>query len=160
MAELTHLDDDGSVRMVDVGAKPATRRRAVAEAWLIADPEVMVALSRGDNPKGNVLETARLAGIMAAKRTADLVPLCHPLALDHVAVRFHCQEDRIRIEAEAATRAATGVEMEAYTAAAVAGLTLIDMLKASSRTLRVDGLRLLAKEGGRSGEWRAEDAVG
>jgi cyclic pyranopterin phosphate synthase len=156
VAELSHLDDAGSVRMVDVGAKSESRRRAVAEAWLVADPTVLAMVRGSTSPKGNVLETARLAGIMAAKRTHELIPLCHQLALDHVAVRFECHADRIRIETEASARGVTGVEMEAFTAAAVAGLTLVDMLKAASRTLRLDGLRLLAKEGGRSGSYRAD----
>ncbi|RMF83639.1 MAG: cyclic pyranopterin monophosphate synthase MoaC, partial [Nitrospirae bacterium] len=136
MRELTHLDDQGHARMVDVGEKPATRRRAVARATLVVGERVMAAVAAGETPKGNVYETARIAGILAAKRTAGLIPLCHPLPLDHAEVRFTPGADRIEIEASAATRAPTGVEMEALTAAAVAGLTLYDMLKALSKEMR------------------------
>jgi cyclic pyranopterin phosphate synthase len=158
MAELTHLDADGAARMVDVGEKDASRRRAVAEAVLVAGERVMDAVRSGDTPKGDVFSTARLAGIMAAKKTAELIPLCHSLPLDHVEIRFETAADRIRIEASAATRAATGVEMEALTAATVAGLTLYDMLKALSKEMRLEGVRLLAKSGGRSGDYRAPAA--
>ncbi len=160
MDELTHLDEEGRVRMVDVGDKPPTRRRAVAEAVLVTGAEVMAAVQAGRVPKGNVYETARLAGIMAAKRTAELIPLCHPLPLDVVALDFEPGPDRIRVVASAATHAATGVEMEALTAAAVAGLTLYDMLKALGRGMVIERVRLLEKSGGRSGEWRAEGARG
>lgn len=155
MSELTHLDRAGSVRMVDVSDKPPTRRRAVAEAWLLAGEPVMAAIAAGESPKGNVYEAARLAGILAAKRTHELIPLCHQIPLDALRVRFESAADRIRIEAEAVARAATGVEMEAMTAAAVAALTLYDMLKALSKGMVVDGVRLLEKEGGRSGHWTA-----
>jgi cyclic pyranopterin phosphate synthase len=158
--ELTHLDGSGAVRMVDVGGKPATARRAVAEGTLLVGEAVMAALREGRTPKGNVLETARLAGIMAAKRTAELIPLCHLLPLDHVAVGFEPGEDRIVIRAEASTRAATGVEMEALTAVAVAGLTIIDMLKALSKRMVLDDLHLVAKSGGRSGDWHTGQADG
>lgn len=155
MDELTHLDDAGTPRMVDVGAKPPTARRAVAEAVLVTGTGVMAAVRTGTVPKGNVYEVARIAGIMAAKGTAGLIPLCHALPLDHVAVDFEPGDDRIVIRAEASTRAATGVEMEALTAAAVAGLTLYDMLKALSRSMVLEGVRLLAKSGGRSGDYTA-----
>lgn len=158
MSDLPHLDDAGRTRMVDIGEKPVTARRAVAEAVLVAGPEVMAAVAGGRTPKGNVFETARLAGIMAAKRTAELIPLCHSLPLDHVAVDFESGPDRIRVVATAATRAATGVEMEALTAAAVAGLTLYDMLKALSHTMVLQQVRLLSKSGGRSGVYQAADA--
>jgi len=158
MPDLTHLDNAGRARMVDVGNKSVTPRRAVAEAVLVAGPAVMAAVASGQTPKGNVFETARLAGIMAAKRTAELIPLCHSLTLDHVAVEFESGPDRIRVVATAATRAATGVEMEALTAAAVAGLTLYDMLKALSRTMVLQQVRLLSKSGGRSGAYQAADA--
>ncbi|MFH1176913.1 MAG: cyclic pyranopterin monophosphate synthase MoaC [Acidobacteriota bacterium] len=154
MATLTHIDAEGNARMVDVSDKPATRRRATAAATLVVGREVMAAVRTHRTPKGNVYEAARLAGIMAAKRTVELIPLCHPLALDHVAIDFAPADDRIEIRAEVATRSATGVEMEALTAAAVAGLTLIDMLKALSKTMVLEGVRLLAKSGGRSGDWR------
>jgi len=155
MGELSHLDETGSVRMVDVGDKPATARRAVAVASLRVGPEVMAAVREGRTPKGNVYETARIAGILAAKRTAELVPLCHSLPLDHVVVEFEPGDEAIAIRAEAATRAATGVEMEALTAVTVAGLTLYDMLKALSKSMVLEGVRLLAKSGGRSGDWQA-----
>lgn len=149
MLALTHLDDDGSLRMVNVGDKPPSERRAVAEAWLVADERVMKAVAKGATPKGNIYEAARLAGILAAKHTHELIPLCHSLALDHMAVRFAPAADRIRVECEASTRSATGVEMEALTAASVAALTLYDMLKALSKTMIIEGIRLLAKSGGR-----------
>jgi len=155
VGELSHLDERGAARMVDVGDKQATQRRALAEGVLVTGPEVMSALREGRTPKGNVYETARLAGIMAAKRTSELIPLCHNIPLDHVAVDFKARPDRILIRAEAATRAATGVEMEALTAVAVAGLTLVDMLKALSKGMVLERVRLVAKSGGRSGEWRA-----
>jgi len=156
VSDFTHLDADGSVRMVDVSPKEPTRRRAVAEAVLVVGEEIMEAIEQGATPKGNVFETARLAGIQAAKRTAELIPLCHNLPLDHVSVAFDRGPDRIRVEASAVTRAPTGVEMEAMTAAAVAGLTLYDMLKALSKSMELTGVRLLEKSGGRSGEYRAE----
>lgn len=156
MSDLSHLDRDGSARMVDVGDKEPGRRRAVAEAVLVVGEAVMAAVEEGTIPKGGVFETARIAGIQAAKRTAELIPLCHTLPLDHVSVAFELTADRIRIEATAATRAPTGVEMEALTAATVAGLTLYDMLKALSKSMVLEGVRLLEKSGGRSGEYRAE----
>ena len=146
--------------MVDVGQKAVTSRRAVAEAILVTGKEVMTAVRQGQTPKGNVYETARLAGIMAAKRTAALIPLCHPLSLDHVSVDFEPGDDRIRVVATASTRASTGVEMEALTAAAVAGLTLYDMLKALSRSMVLQQVRLLAKSGGAAGDYRASDCAG
>jgi len=155
---LTHIDDQGHARMVDVGDKQPTRRRAVARATLVVGARVMAAIEAGETPKGNVYETARIAGIMAAKRTSGLIPLCHPLPLDHAAVELTPAADRIEIEASAATRSPTGVEMEALTACAVAGLTLYDMLKALSKEMRLEGLHLVAKSGGRSGDYRAPDA--
>ncbi len=141
--------------MVDVSGKAATVRRAVAEAVFVAGARVMQAVGSGAGPKGNVYETARIAGIQAAKRTWELIPLCHQLLLDHVRVDFEVMEDRVRIVAEAATRASTGVEMEALTAAAAAALTLYDMTKALERGMRIEGIRLLEKTGGRSGGWTA-----
>ncbi len=155
MSEPTHLDEHGRLRMVDVGEKPATLRRASAEAHLIVGDAVMAAIRDGNVPKGNIYEAARLAGIMAAKKTAELIPLCHVLPLDHVAVDFTPGADRIQIVATAATRGPTGVEMEALVAASVAGLTLFDMLKSLSHTLTLTGVRLLAKSGGRSGDYVA-----
>jgi cyclic pyranopterin phosphate synthase len=153
--KLSHLDENGSVRMVDIGDKPVSRRVAVAEAVLVVGQEIMSAIEEGRTPKGNVYETARLAGIMAAKRTSELIPLTHQVPLDHVGIELESGADRIRIIATASTRAATGVEMEALAAASVAGLTLYDMLKALSKTMTLTGLRLLAKSGGRSGDYQS-----
>lgn len=155
MNEPTHLDQHGHMRMVDVGGKPVTQRRASAEATLVVGDAVMAAIRAGATPKGNVYEAARLAGIMAAKRTAELLPLCHVLPLDHVQVDFTPGADRIRVVASAATRASTGVEMEALVAAAVAGLTLYDMLKSLSHALVLEDVRLLTKSGGQTGDYRA-----
>lgn len=160
MDELTHIDKDGALRMVDVSGKATTHRRATAEGWLIAGRDVLNAVRDGRAPKGNIYEAARLAGILAAKKTGDTIPLCHPLPLSHVAVDFDEHEDRIRIEATAATDAATGVEMEALSAVSTAALTLYDMLKALSKGMRIEGIRLLAKSGGKSGEWRAPEIEG
>ncbi len=157
MKNLSHLDGAGSVRMVDVGDKSVSRRVAVAEAVLLVGEEVMTAIQDGRSPKGNVYETARLAGIMAAKRTSELIPLAHQLSLDHVEIELEPGADRIRIVATASTRAATGVEMEALAAASVAGLTLYDMLKAISKTMTLTGIRLLSKSGGSSGDYRAKE---
>jgi cyclic pyranopterin phosphate synthase len=156
--DLTHLGDGGECRMVDVGDKPITQRQATAEGMLVVGRDVMAAIRAGATPKGNVYEAARLAGIMAAKRTGELIPLCHPLGLDHVSVDFEPGEDRIRIIASASTRASTGVEMEALTAVTIAGLTLYDMLKALSREMVLQQVRLLSKTGGRSGPYRAPDS--
>ncbi len=147
--ELTHLDMTGKIRMVDVGNKPATDRRATAEAIVVVGAEVITAIRGGRTPKGNVYEAARLAGIMAAKRTSELIPLCHSLSLDHVSLDFETLEDRIRITAEARARGPTGVEMEALTAVSVAGLTLYDMLKALGHEMVLKGIRLIAKSGGK-----------
>ena len=157
---LTHIGPDGSPRMVDVGDKPLTRRVALAEGYVRMAPETL-ALALGDGgPKGPVLEVARLAGVMAAKRTAEIIPLCHPLPIDSVHVALAPESDALRITAEVATTWRTGIEMEAYTAVAAAGLTVIDMLKAVERTLVLDGVRLLHKSGGRSGTWEAADHGG
>ena len=158
---LSHLGPDGRARMVDVGDKPVTRRRALAAARVVMRAETLRIALAGTGPKGPVLELARLAGISGAKRTADLVPLCHVLPLDLVDVRIEPEPARdgrppaLAITAEAAATARTGVEMEALTAAAVAALALVDMLKAVERTLVVTDLRLLSKSGGRSGDWTA-----
>ena len=156
MTKLTHIGPDGSARMVDVGTKPATARSATAEAYVHMRTETLRAILDGDIAKGDVLGTARIAGIMGAKRTSDLVPLCHPLALDAVEVVLEPTDDGIRIEATARCTGPTGVEMEALTAAGVAALTVYDMAKAIDRGMTIDGVRLLAKSGGRSGDWRAE----
>jgi len=151
----THLDESGAAHMVDVGAKAATGRRAVAGGRITMTPEALAAIRAGDAPKGDVLSTARIAGIMAAKRTAELIPLCHPLALTSVAVDFDWEADGISVRATAATTGPTGVEMEALTAASVALLTLYDMAKALDRAMVLGDIRLLEKSGGRSGDWRA-----
>ena len=157
MTELTHVDGNGRVRMVDVGDKHKSRRRAVAAAELVVGEHVVDAVRSGATPKGDVFATARIAGIMAAKKTAELVPLCHQLPLEHVAVEFRVGSDRISIEATATCRAATGVEMEALTAATVAGLTLYDMLKALSKDMVLNDVHLVEKSGGRSGTYRAHE---
>jgi len=152
----THLDESGAAHMVDVGAKPATARRAVATGRITMSPAALEAIRSGNAPKGDVLSTARIAGIMGAKRTADLIPLCHPLALTKVGVEFEWEETGISVTATAATTGPTGVEMEALTATSVALLTLYDMAKALDRAMMIGDIRLLEKSGGRSGDWRAE----
>jgi cyclic pyranopterin monophosphate synthase len=141
--ELSHVDESGAVRMVDVGGKPAARRRATARAFVRMSPGTSQRLD--ELPKGDALTTAQLAGIMAAKRTAELIPLCHPLPLTHVDVRLDVEDDGVAIVASAETTAQTGVEMEALTAAAVAALTVYDMVKAVDKELVVEDVRLLAK---------------
>jgi molybdenum cofactor biosynthesis protein MoaC/molybdopterin converting factor subunit 1 len=155
---LTHLDETGSARMVDVGAKPETARRARAEARLRMSPETAAAVARGDAPKGDVLGTARLAGIGAAKRTFELIPLAHPLALDFVDVegRVDADDGLVMLSAEAGTTARTGVEMEAMTACAIAALTVYDMVKGLERGVAIESIELTRKSGGRSGEWSRE----
>ncbi|MBN1530575.1 MAG: cyclic pyranopterin monophosphate synthase MoaC [Thermoleophilaceae bacterium] len=139
--------------MVDVGGKEATERRAVARAAVLMAPETAAAVARGDGPKGEVLGTARIAGIQAAKRTAELIPLCHPLALSFVDVRIEVADGRVDISAEARTTGPTGVEMEAMTAASVAALTIYDMVKGLERGVEITGLGLVEKTGGKS-DWR------
>lgn len=151
---LTHLDDDGSARMVDVGAKEPTARRAVARAVVRMAPETAAAVAAGDAPKGDVLGTARIAGIQAAKRTSELIPLCHPVGLDHVDVEGRVEEGAVVLEATAGVTARTGVEMEAMTAVAVAALTVYDMVKGLERGVSIESVELVAKSGGRSGTWR------
>jgi cyclic pyranopterin phosphate synthase len=155
--ELTHLDERGQARMVDVGAKPPTERRAVARAAVRVSPRTAQLVERGDAPKGDVLGVARIAGIQAAKRTAELIPLCHSLALTFIDVqgRVEVSSGSIELEAEAHTTGPTGVEMEAMTAAAVAALTVYDMVKGVERGARIEEVALLAKSGGRSGDYRA-----
>ena len=155
---LTHFDAAGQAHMVDVSAKPATAREAVAEAAVVMRPETL-ALAVGGAAKGDVLGVARLAGIMGAKRTADLIPLCHPLPLDKVSVDLAADPalPGVRITATARTTGRTGVEMEALTAATVAALTVYDMLKAAQKDMRIEGVRLLSKTGGKSGSFRAPD---
>jgi cyclic pyranopterin phosphate synthase len=153
---LTHLDDHGAARMVDVGAKPVTERRAVAEAIVRMAPETARAVLAGDAPKGDVLGTARIAGIQAAKRTGELIPLCHPIGLDHLDLdgAVDAEAGTVTLTATASVTARTGVEMEAMTAAAVAALTVYDMVKGLERGVVIEGVRLLEKTGGRSGAWR------
>jgi cyclic pyranopterin phosphate synthase len=139
--------------MVDTSAKPQTARRARASVRVLMSPETVAALRAGRTPKGDPVETARIAGIMAAKRTAELIPLCHPLPLTHVDVRAEVREEGVYLEAEASTTAQTGVEMEALTAAAVAALTVYDMCKAIEKGMTVTDLRLEEKTGGKSGTW-------
>jgi cyclic pyranopterin monophosphate synthase len=152
---LTHLDDAGAARMVDVSAKAVTARVAVAEGVITVAPAALDAIRAGAVAKGDVLAVARIAGIMAAKRTADLIPLCHPLPLSGVEVDLAIETAGIRVTATASTSHTTGVEMEAMTAVSVALLTIYDMAKALDRGMIIGGVRLLAKSGGRSGDWRA-----
>jgi len=153
---LTHIDESGSARMVDVGSKEPTARRAVADARLRMAPETAEAIENRDAPKGDVIGTARIAGIQAAKRTGELIPLAHPLPLTHVdvEVRVMATEGLVEIVAEARTIARTGVEMEAMTACAVAALTIYDMVKGIERGVAIERIELREKSGGRSGEWR------
>ena len=157
MARLTHLDDKGAARMVDVGAKVETARSAVAEGRIRMDTNALDALMTGNGPKGDALATARIAGIMAAKRTGELIPLCHPLGLESVAIEFARESDGISVTATASLTGKTGIEMEAMTAASVALLTLYDMGKAIDRAMVIEGVRLLEKTGGKSGMWTAPD---
>ena len=151
MSKLSHFDDSGEARMVDVSRKTATRREAVARAFVALTDEVLEALPR--NPKGNPLEVARFAGIQAAKKTSDLIPMCHPLPLSFVDVTAEVVAGGVAIRATAATTAVTGVEMEALTAASVAALTVYDMCKALDKGIRIEHLELERKSGGKSGEW-------
>jgi len=152
---LTHLDAAGAARMVDVSAKAATRREAVAEGFIAVAAPALAAIRDGAAAKGDVIAVARIAGIMAAKRTAELIPLCHPLPIDAVALDLAIEADGIRATATVATTHGTGVEMEALTAVSVALLTIYDMAKAMDRGMTLSGIRLLKKSGGRSGDWQA-----
>jgi cyclic pyranopterin phosphate synthase len=160
VSELTHLDAQGTARMVDVGDKPASHRRAVARAVVRMSPETAAKVAAGDAPKGDVLGTARIAGVLAAKRTGDLIPLCHPLGLDHVDIdaAVDAAAGTVTLTAEARVTARTGVEMEAMTAASVAALTVYDMVKGIERGVEIASVALLEKSGGRSGTWRREGA--
>jgi len=155
MTRLTHLDAAGHARMVDVGEKPPSRRTAVAAGRIRMSAQALAAILDGDVPKGDVLATARIAGVMAAKRTAELIPLCHPLGLDAVSVDFTFEQDAIRATATASLTARTGVEMEAMTAVSIALLTIYDMAKALDKAMVIEDIRLLAKRGGKSGDWQA-----
>jgi cyclic pyranopterin monophosphate synthase len=158
MSKLTHLDDKGNARMVDVSSKGTTERTAMAEAIVRMKPETLALVLEGTAPKGDVLATARVAGIMAAKRTSDLIPLCHPLPISGVTVACEPDEDGslIRVFASVKVTGQTGVEMEALTAATVAALTIYDMLKAAERGIVIESVRLLSKEGGKSGAYRVD----
>jgi cyclic pyranopterin monophosphate synthase len=155
MADLTHLDAHGNARMVDVGGKAAAQRVAIAAGRIRMSPQALAAIRDGDVPKGDVLAAARIAGIMAAKKTAELIPLCHPLALDTVGVDFSFEDGALRVSATAALTGKTGVEMEALTAASVALLTIYDMAKALDKGMVIEDLRLIEKRGGKSGDWKA-----
>jgi cyclic pyranopterin phosphate synthase len=155
MSKLTHLDSDGAAHMVDVGGKPQTQRRAVASGRIMMSAEVLEAIRHGNAPKGDVLGTARIAGIMAAKRTGELIPLCHPLGLEAVSVDFAYEDGAIRATATASLTGRTGVEMEAMTAVSVALLTIYDMAKAIYKGMVIYDIRLIAKSGGKSGDWNA-----
>ena len=157
MNRLTHLDEAGNARMVDVGGKAPTTREAVASGRIRMSDAALGAIRDGDVPKGDVLAAARIAGIMAAKKTADLIPLCHPLALDSVTVDFAFEADGVRATATARLSGKTGVEMEAMTATSVALLTIYDMAKALDKAMVIDGVRLLSKTGGKSGNWTAPE---
>lgn len=158
MAErgLPHLTEQGAVHMVDVGDKPATDRRAVAEGYLRTRPAVVELALAGQAKKGDVFAVARVAAIMAAKRTADWIPLCHPIPVTNVEVSIEAQGDRFRVEVSVSTHAATGVEMEALTAVGAALLTIYDMLKAQDRGMVIESVRLLEKQGGRSGHFQVQ----
>lgn len=153
MSSFTHFDDAGRVRMVDVSGKAATNRTAVAQGWVTLSAETMTRIREQNTKKGNVLETARIAGIMAAKKTADLIPMCHPLCITHAAIDFAFEPDRQRIRIEASVRLTgqTGVEMEALTAVSVAALTLYDMCKSYDRGMSISEISLVEKTGGKTG---------
>src|SRR5229473_405114 len=156
MSQLTHLDEEGRARMVDTSEKPVTARRAIASARVSMSSETVAAIRNHSTPKGDPLETARLAGIVAAKRTAELIPLCHPLPLTHVDVRVELVDEGVHLEAEVTTRAQTGVEMEALTAVSVASLTVYDMCKALDKAMTISDVRLELKTGGKSGDYHRE----
>ena len=154
---LTHLDESGAARMVDVGGKPASVRSATATGRIRMSAAALAAIADGSGPKGDALAAARIAGIMAAKKTAELIPLCHPLAVEAVTVDFEIEADAIRATATASLTGQTGVEMEAMTATCVALLTVYDMGKALDKAMVIEGVRLLSKSGGKSGDWRAPE---
>ena len=157
MNKLTHLDDHGNARMVDIGAKQPTARIAIATGRIRMSADALAAIRDGDVPKGDVLAAARIAGIMAAKKTGELIPLCHPLSLDSVTIDFTFEGDAVRVTASAALTGKTGVEMEAMTATSVALLTIYDMAKALDKGMIIEEIRLLSKSGGKSGDWRAPE---
>ena len=154
LPELTHLDAQGKARMVDVGGKAATSRVAVAAGRIRMSPQALDAIRDGAVAKGDVLAAARIAGIMAAKKTAELIPLCHPLGLDAVGIDFALMEDGVEATATASLTARTGVEMEAMVAVSIALLTIYDMAKAVDKAMVIDAVRLIEKRGGKSGDWK------
>ena len=156
MNGLTHLGEDGAARMVDVGSKAETHRVAIASGRITMSAQSLTAIREGDAPKGDVLGTARLAGIMAAKRTGDLIPFCHPLGLEAVNVEFEMEDTAIRATATASLTGKTGVEMEAMVAVSTALLTIYDMAKAIDKGMVIDAVRLIEKRGGKSGTWKAD----
>lgn len=153
MDQLSHIDDEGRIKMVDTSAKSTTTRRAVASARVLMSRETVDAVREHTTPKGDPLETARLAGIMAAKRTSDLIPLCHPLPITHVEIKAVIESDGIHLESSVSTNAQTGVEMEALTAVSVAALTIYDMCKALDKGMIISDVRLESKTGGKSGDY-------
>ena len=158
MSKLTHIDDTGAASMVDVSSKPMTEREATAEGRVIMAPETLALIKSGNAKKGDVLGVARIAGIMAAKKTHELIPLCHPLLLSKISVELEQDELRpgIKVRATVKLSGQTGVEMEALTAVSVACLTIYDMVKAADRTMRIEGIRLTEKRGGKSGHFKIE----
>lgn len=161
-SDLSHLEGEGAERrsrMVNVGDKPVTQRRALARAVLVFPGELLETILEGGGPKGPIEEVARVAGILAAKRTGELIPMCHPLGLDHVEISFErIAPERLEIRCEARCEGRTGIEMEALTGASLAALTVYDMTKALSHEIRIESVQLLEKDGGKSGHWRASDA--
>lgn len=156
MSKLSHLDEAGAARMVDVGGKPATVRTATARGSIRMNQPALAAIRDGNGPKGDVLATARVAGIMAAKKTAELIPLCHPLSIESVTIDFAFQDDAIGVSATVSLTGQTGVEMEAMTATSIALLTIYDMAKALDKAMVIEGLCLVTKTGGKSGDWHRE----
>nr|WP_325248261.1 cyclic pyranopterin monophosphate synthase MoaC [Amylibacter sp.] len=156
MAKLTHFDDKGAAHMVDVSEKPITSRVAVARGRVLMTPETLAMIDEGRAKKGDVLAVARLAGIMGAKKTSDLIPLCHPLAISKVSVELSVASDAVEIEATVKTTGQTGVEMEALTAVNIAALTVYDMVKAVDKFMHISDIRLVLKEGGKSGRFQGE----
>ena len=155
--KLTHLDAEGRARMVDVGDKPSSQRTARAEARLTASPDTLELVRSGSAKKGDVITVSEIAGVMAAKKTADLIPLCHPLPLSKINVKIEIEDTCLRVTTETRTQGQTGVEMEALMAAGVAALTLYDMLKAVDKSMTIEGLRLLEKSGGVSGDYKRDE---
>lgn len=155
MSRLTHIDETGRARMVDVSEKASTAREAIAEGFVRMTPETLRLALTGEGKKGDVRAVAEVAGVMAAKKTSELIPMCHPLAITKAEVRVEAEDAGLRVTARVKTTGQTGVEMEALTAVSVACLTLYDMLKAAEKGMVIEGVRLVSKSGGKSGDWRA-----